>query len=274
MAASVNQDFVIYRGDDANPIFTVRNASGQVVDISTVSQIVWSAQRNMLEAVAVTKSMSTGGVVFVTNGTDGQFRVLLNPPDTSPLDGFYIHRGIITDSFSNVTSVEVGRMQVGPKPTWTWDPGSVGTSRLYQVRSLIGDVLIADQLLTDEQINWINNMYGNIYFAAAEACRQIASMYARQIDIVQGQLKENYSNRTKAYRLLAFDMNNKAIGRGAGAMPYVGGISVNDKITVVQNQDRVPPQFNLMMYDNLLPVSPVGNQTPSPGIPEITGLTP
>jgi len=55
-----------------------------------------------------------------------------------------------------------------------------------------------------------------------------------------------------------------------GASVYAGGISQADKTAQLQDLDRVTPQFNLMMDDNLIvPVGPVGNETP--GNPASTG---
>lgn len=45
-------------------------------------------------------------------------------------------------------------------------------------------------------------------------------------------------------------------------MPYAGGISVMDKEMQEQDTDRVQPQFNIGLDDNLnMPFGPAGNQT-------------
>ena len=49
-------------------------------------------------------------------------------------------------------------------------------------------------------------------------------------------------------------------------MPYVGGVSVTDKAAQVTDPDRVTPQFNIGMQDNLLPVG-VGSGNETPGNP-------
>lgn len=148
---------------------------------------------------------------------------------------------------------------------WSYNPLIIATSSLMQVRRLIGDVLSADQQLQDEEINWEISRFSTIYGAAAECCRTIASQFARQVDLVQGQLKTNYSRRSVRYEQLAKDLEQRGL---RGVIPYAGGIGIADKNTNEGNSDRVPPDFNRGMFDNLYPEFPVGNQTPTPGAPD------
>jgi hypothetical protein len=68
----------------------------------------------------------------------------------------------------------------------------------------------------------------------------------------------------KAYGVKAREFEDKAAMAGAG-LPYAGGISIVDKLNQEQNQDRVQPQFQIGMEDNLLPVTPAGNLSSVPG---------
>lgn len=269
MSAKINQDFVTYKGDDVAPIFLVQDADGVAIDISTVSDIRWNARRND-DTIVLSKTKAAGGITFVTDGTNGEFQVLLGKADTQALDGFYVHEAQIVDASSNVTTVSVGRMQVGLQPLWTYDPGALMTSTLYQVRRLIGDTKQNDPQINDEEVNFCLSLYPNVYLAAAEAARQIAANYARQVDIVQagtgGNLTTNYSQRSKAFSLLAATLEQRGMSRGA-FMPYAGGISQADKQTQEDNADRVQPQFVIGMMDNLLPVG-VGSGHETPGNPD------
>lgn len=143
--------------------------------------------------------------------------------------------------------------------SWNYSPALLGTSTLMQIRRLIGDVLAGDQQIQDEEINWTAGRYATIYGAAAECCRNLGVQFARQVDTVQGELKTNYSNRSKQYFALARDLEVRG---QRGLLPYAGGISASDKDTVAENSDRVPPAFNRGQFDDLLPVGPVGEQTP------------
>jgi len=273
MTAFLNQDFVTYQGDDVSPVFTVyADATAQTVaDISTVSNIIWRVQRNAESgAVSVlTKTKAAGQVAFLNTGTDGKFVVTITKADTAALDGYYLHIAQLVDAVGNVSTATVGRMQVGLHPVWTFDPTQVSATPLYQVRSLIGDIINSDQQLPDSTIDWAISNYSNIWLAGAECCRMLAAQFSRKVDTVQGEIRTLYSQQSKNYKMMALDLEQRGLLRGA-SMPYAGGISISDKTTQVEDTDRVPPQFNLAWGDNLLPVGPAGQQTPTPGSPEFS----
>jgi hypothetical protein len=149
---------------------------------------------------------------------------------------------------------------------WTYDNTLLSTSTanadVMAVRLMIGDRAPGAQKLYDAEILYNVQSFANLYLAAAECCRNISLTYAIQVDQVQGELKTNYSNITKVYADRAVMLESRGMARG-GAMPYAGGISQQDKTNFVQNLDRVTPQYNLGMMDNLSdPVQPVGQETP------------
>lgn len=156
--------------------------------------------------------------------------------------------------------------------TWSYSLADLATSQKDQVRRLLGDVIASDQQIADEEINFAITTRSNVYGAAAECARFIAAQYSRKADVVTaspggGQLKTNYSQQAKSYLTLAAAMDLKAAATGGGA-PYAGGISIADKQNAEQDDDRVAPQFDLGMTDNLTnPVAPVGNQTPASAEP-------
>lgn len=261
MPAAPNQDFITYIGDSVAPIFTVLDANNNPVNISGVTDISWSAQRNLTDPAILTKTLSGGGISLVGGGTTGQFQVSILTSDlsvASGISGWYMHKASLIQG-ANVTTCTVGRMQVGQSPNWTWDPGSVGIEDLYTVRSLIGDTNIADQQLADQQIKWTISEYSNVWLAAAECCRMIAGWYARRVDTSEGLLRTTYSSQRKAYQSLAADLENRGMARG-GVTAYTGGTSIADKALNVQNTDRKSPQFVLAQWDNILPEFPVGHQ--------------
>ena len=260
MTASLNQDFVTYTGDDIKPIFTVRNQAGAVVNIATVSEITWRLKQQN-GTVVFTKLKSTGAVTFTTDGSNGQFQVTILAADTAPLSGYYQYDAAIKDASGQQTTTSIGRMQVGPKPTWTYDATKLATNTVYQVRRLIGDVMYGDQQLQDEEIAWYISTYSTVWAAGAAAARGIAANYTRMVDTVQGELRTLYTQRTKNYALLADQLAAQAKARGP-AFVYAGGISVADKQMQIENTDRVPPQFFLLIFDNFLPVAPIGHQSP------------
>lgn len=137
--------------------------------------------------------------------------------------------------------------------TWTYNTAQLATSTLYQVRHLTGDVLTTDQKLADEEIALhLTLRSGNVYRAAADACRAIAARMSSQVDQSQGDLSNSYSQRARAFADRAIELEALASTVGSGAfmsLPYAGGISQADKDTAETNSDRVEPQFKIGMQD-------------------------
>jgi hypothetical protein len=151
---------------------------------------------------------------------------------------------------------------------WTYDLSQLATSKLYQVRYLVGDTLSSDQQVQDEEINFAITQRPSVYGAAAIVCRSLASRLSRQADVVDKDLRTTLSQRAKAYSARAAEYDITAKIRGGG-IPYAGGLSIADKIQNEQDLDRVQPQFGIGMEDNYLPVAPVGNEgTPMPSTEE------
>jgi hypothetical protein len=146
------------------------------------------------------------------------------------------------------------------QPTWTYDPAQLTTNTVYQVRRLIGDVLYGDQQMQDEEVRWYVATNSTVWAAAASAAASLGAQFSRLVDTVQGELRTLYGQRAKNYMMLAARLDAQSKGRSP-ALAYAGGISIADKENQVENSDRVPPQFTLLMFDNYLPVSPVGHQS-------------
>lgn len=154
----------------------------------------------------------------------------------------------------------LSHQQSGDAVTWSYLLAKLETTPLYQVRRMIGDTTPTAPLLQDEEIAFYLSLDASVWRASSNCCRAIAGGYSRDADSVQGELKQVYSVRAKAYLALAAQYANDAVTRGGG-LPYAGGISVFDKLQQELNSDRVAPQFNLGMDLNLTsPVGPVGNE--------------
>jgi hypothetical protein len=141
---------------------------------------------------------------------------------------------------------------------WTYSLASLGTSKLYQVRRLIGDVIANDQQIADEEINFALTQQPTIYGAAAEAARYIAAQYSRKVDTTNGVLNQNYSNMARAYAALAVRLDAKDT-ENSFVTPYAGGISVANKQRQEGDSDRVAPQFTIGGVDNLIPIPSSGS---------------
>lgn len=141
--------------------------------------------------------------------------------------------------------------------TWTYNAGGLAAAAKDQVRLLIGDTLLADQQLQDEEIIYLLTTRSSIYGTAAECCRTLQARFSRSVDQSAGTNKSMFSQLAKAYGVKAVEFEAKAAASGA-ALPYAGGISNADKIAQQLDTDRVQPQFQVGMDENLI-VPAVGN---------------
>ena len=144
--------------------------------------------------------------------------------------------------------------------TWSYTVSDLPTSGKDQVRLLIGDTLTADQQLQDEEIGYLLTTRSSVYGTAAECCRSLQAKFSRSVDQAAGDSKTRYSQMAQAYGVKAAEFEVKAAVAG-GNLPYAGGMSIADKILQEQDSDRVPPQFQIGMDDDYLPVAPAGNES-------------
>jgi len=243
-----SQDFTTYAGDAALPIFTVKDGNGAVINISTVTQISWSAQRDLPSAPVLSKTKTGGGITFVTDGTDGKFQVSLTAAETAALTGFYLHEATITDIAGNLSTVATGRMQVGRMPVSTYS-GDPQLSDRDAVRMYIGDTDSSNWQLTDPEIDYLLSKFPNAAYAAAQAARNIGARYARQGGSKRvGDLAITYSSFQKQYLDLAAELD--ALAATQGSIPYSGGTSIADIRAVNSNTDRPRPPFHRDKFDN------------------------
>ena len=147
--------------------------------------------------------------------------------------------------------------------TWTYNAASLTTTPATpsvvrdQVRFLIGDTDPASKQLEDEEIAFAISLRASTYGAAANCCRALATKAARRADSAQGPLHTALSQITRNYQSMAARYENQAI-----VVPgFAGGISISDKMQREMDSDRVPPNFNIGMTDNFLPVPPAGNES-------------
>ncbi len=257
--ATTGQDFTTYQGDAAQPIFIVTDSdTGAVVDLSIVSDIVWTAQRNLNSAVVLTKKKSTGDIIFVTDGTNGQFQLLLTGADTTPLSSFYMHEAIVVDATGNQTTVTLGRMLVGRLPSWSYS-GDPKNSDVDAIRFLIGDTQESCPQLEDPEIQWAHDQLNHPYGGASICCQSLAAAMSRLADESDGQSKILFSQRARAYAQRALEF--AAIFTMRTGLVYSGNISLSDMQRQEEDTDRVSPQFDIGMEDNAIPIGPSGFET-------------
>lgn len=243
---ATSQDFTIYAGDAAVPIFTVKDDSGAVIDISTVDEIEWVAQRDPASSAVIRKTKTGGGITFVTDGTDGKFQVSLTAADTSALTAYYLHQAVITDQTGNPTTVATGRMRVGRLPVATYS-GDPANSDRDAVRFYVQDTDPSKARIMDAEIDWLLTKYPGVLFAAAQGAKTIAARYATAVTKSVGDLSIQYSQMSKNYYDLAERLTAEA--ERTGATIYAGGISKADMLAVASDSDRLPENFQMHQFD-------------------------
>ncbi len=140
--------------------------------------------------------------------------------------------------------------------TWTYG-GDPDANARDAIRFLSGDTDTNDQLLSDEEIAWVNKeVTGSttattgVYMAAYRCCLTIASKFSRLADQSVGDLRVSMSQKAKAYRAQAEEIKSLADREGAVPVPYAGGITISDKDGVEDNSDRVKPWISTGQFVN------------------------
>jgi hypothetical protein len=140
--------------------------------------------------------------------------------------------------------------------TWTYN-GDPASSALSAIRFLVGDTDTNDQLVTDEEIAWLNTEAGDtptsltaLYKASAAAARAIAAKFSRLADQSVGDLKVSMSQKAVGYATLGQSLDAQAAADAGVPIPFAGGISVADKTTREADTDRVEPFFITSQFSN------------------------
>lgn len=91
--------------------------------------------------------------------------------------------------------------------------GDPSDSDKDQVRFNIGDTDSNEQLLTDEEINFLIGRHDTIWGACAEACESIASQYSKRADVgLGGGMDSDLSQKAEQYRQRAEEFRRKQSG--------------------------------------------------------------
>lgn len=131
---------------------------------------------------------------------------------------------------------------------WTYS-GDPSSSDKDEVRFLVGDTDTADQLASDEEINyalatWLP-VYGTKFWVAAAVAEQIAGKFAREtsysadgVSINLGELQQKFNERAVQLRAAHHSLL-------VGGTPDVGGISPYELDPLTK-----PLDFGTGMHDN------------------------
>lgn len=245
--AAVQQDFILYSGDDALPTFTVVDRNGDTIDISGVQDISWTVSRSFGTTAVITKTKVDGGISFVTDGTDGRFQIAIVPADTAALTAFYFHIAKIVDGFGYTTTVATGQLQVGPKPVASYSGDPTASAR-DMARTLVGDIDMDAPLFYDTTYDGLAATFGGPLYVAAQICRMLAQKYAARSSKRVGDFSISTGEVSRNYLAMAADFQMRA--DSSGAMIYAAGTSKSDGQTYRDNSDARRAFTTLDQFDN------------------------
>lgn len=135
-----------------------------------------------------------------------------------------------------------------------WTYNNPNNSPKDQVRLLIQDTTLSRALFQDEEIEWFLTQEMNVYMVAARCCNTVVVRFGAVKSRKVGDLSIDYD--PDFYRGLAAEY--RARGQSYQT-PYVGGISVADKLAQEADPDWIQPRAFRGEFDN-----PGANQ-PAPG---------
>jgi hypothetical protein len=133
--------------------------------------------------------------------------------------------------------------------TYSGDPAS---SSRDAVRFLLNDTSTASAELNDAEVEWLVAEQPNVYRAAAQGARQLATQAANGVaSKTVGSLTLTYSERATKWLDIADSLDDKAKkGLGSAIAAYSGGISKMDKEAIASDTDFDEPWFYRDMWDN------------------------
>lgn len=140
--------------------------------------------------------------------------------------------------------------------TWTYS-GNPSSSATDAIRFLIGDTDSTDQLLSNEEIAWLNTQETGsptstsaLYETAHYACESISAKLARLADTQIGDLNVKLSQKAQGYLVLAKQLMVHA-DRYNTPIPYAGGLTISDKEIDEDNSDIFRGWFASGQFQNV-----------------------
>jgi len=129
--------------------------------------------------------------------------------------------------------------------TYSGDPAASDRDR---VRFEIGDTDCSAPILRDAEIDALLGTEGSPVLAASEAARKIAAKYAIKVDCSIGSTRKSHSQLFRHFTELARALRAK--GARSAVLPYVGGLSEDEKSADKLETDLVQPAFEVGVHDN------------------------
>ena len=131
----------------------------------------------------------------------------------------------------------------------SWEYQGPSASEKDEVRFLIGDTDVEDQLLSDEEITYLVDkwltVHGTIFYVASIACETIAGKLAREISYSADGVSVSLSELQEKFERQAETLRAQHKELLVGGIPDVGGISAYEE----QDIGIAPFIFGTGMHD-------------------------
>lgn len=107
-------NLVMHAVTDVDITVLVQDEAGDPINISNAVEIIWKVVAHPGGPALLTKTFTGSGIAFVTDGSDGLFKVSLVQADTSGIKdifgagGFYMHEASFEDASNLVSVVATG----------------------------------------------------------------------------------------------------------------------------------------------------------------------
>ena len=132
--------------------------------------------------------------------------------------------------------------------TWSYS-GNPADSDRDKVRFLVFDTDTNDQLLSNEEINWILTEQTNVYMAASNAAEAIAARFAKDINRSVIGISANPGSRAAFYLELADRLRDQASTATGHVEIFAGGLTISGKEALDDDSDAVQPAFKIGQFN-------------------------
>ena len=131
--------------------------------------------------------------------------------------------------------------------SWSYS-GDPNQSKRDAVRFVIGDTDTNDQLISDEEVDYLVTLHGTLNRSASECCRAIAAKFARNMNRSIGGLSADFSAKYRQYMELANSLMSKEELEPVG--PFISGYKRSEKESRELDNDRETTFGRKGIHDN------------------------
>jgi hypothetical protein len=239
-------DVAIRKGDQLPQIdrqFIV-NGFGINLTSATVTFNMWKLPAD--------SQVITNSPVVVTNALEGNVRYLWTANDALLDAGVYIASFTatygdgrrLTAPNNNMIVIEIFDTTAS---NWSYT-GQPGSRQIDAIRFIVGDTDPTDQLVTDEEIQYMLNRHGSVNRTSAEVARAIAAKFARLMSRSIGGLTADFSAKYRQYMELAANLTGNE--ESEPVSPFISGFNRTQKESVELESDRETTFSRKGIHDN------------------------